>query len=359
MRPVARIAALFGGLTALFSAPILLGLRTFPDGDFTHHFLPFSLFQQGELLEGRLPLWNPYTYGGHPFLADVQAAVFYPLANLFLALTLPWTDAGLRLYFLQAEAIVQVALAGVFTFLLARRLTGNRWAGVVAGLCFAFSGYLTGYPPVQLAVLRTAIWLPLLLWLLLGAVNEPRRWRWCIGAGVTAAVAFLAGHSQTFLYIVYSAGAWLLLLAALRWRSLDGRGRLALLLGMAGSALLAGGLAAAQLLPSIEFAGLSVRADVDYAYVAGGFPLQDAWQLLLPGVLTHYSPLYIGVAGLGLACLGALVALRGLPGAQAGAQETPAVRLGAAFFLLLALVALLLSFGENGFLYPHFSRFAP
>ena len=373
MRPragVPWVLGLFLGLAALFYAPILLGVRTFPDGDFTHHFLPFSLFQQKELLAGRLPIWNPYTYGGHPFLADVQAAVFYPLANFFLALTLPWTDAAVRLYFLQVEAIVQVALAGVFTYLLARQLTGSGWAGVMAGLCFAFSGYLTGYPPVQLAVLRTAIWLPLLLWLLLGAVTGPRRWRWWISAGVTAAVAFLAGHTQTFLYIVYTAAAWLLLLIALHWRSLARRERLGLLLGLLGSGLLAGGLAAAQLLPSVEFAGLSVRASVDYAYVAGGFPLQDAWQLLLPGVLTHYSPLYIGVVGLGLACLGSLVALRGLPGLHPGTQaslpaaheqqaRTPAFRAGAGFFLGLTLVALLLSFGENGFLYPPFYRFAP
>ena len=359
-----RLLLLFLGLAALFYAPLLLGLRTFPDGDFTHHFLSFSLFQQQELLSGRLPLWNPYTYGGHPFLADVQAAVFYPLSNLFLGLTLPWTDAGVRLYFLQVEAVAQVALAGFFTWLLAAQLTGSRWAGVVAGLCFAFSGYLTGYPPVQLAVLRTAIWLPLLLWLLLRAVNEPQRWRWWIGAGVTAAVAFVAGHSQTFLYIVYCAAAWLLLLIVLRRRSLGGREWAALLLGLLGSGLLAGGLSSVQLLPSLEFAGLSVRANVDYAYVAGGFPLQDGWQLLLPGVLTHYSPLYIGVIGLGLACLGALVALRGLPAAQGAAHpaaqaSTPAVRAGAAFFLVLTVAALLLSLGENGFLYPLFHRFAP
>ena len=154
---------------------------------------------------------------------------------------------------------------------------------------------------MQLAVLRTAIWLPLLLWLLLRTVAEPRRWRWWIGTGVTIAVAFLAGHSQTFLYIAYTAAAWTVLLLALRWRSLTwpARGRLAL--NLVASGLLAAGLSAAQLLPSVEFAGLSVRANVDYAFVAGGFPLQDTWQLLLPTVLTQYSPLYVGVIGLGLA----------------------------------------------------------
>jgi hypothetical protein len=363
MRNAGVAVLIFAGLAALFYAPVLLGVRTFPDGDFTHHFLPFSIFQQQEMLAGRLPVWNPYTYSGHPFLADVQAAVFYPLSAGLLALTLPWRDAGARLYFLQVEAVLQVALGGIFTYLLAYGLTRSRWAGILAGITFAFSGYLTGYPPVQLAVLRTAIWLPLLLWLLLRTVAEPERWRWWIGAGITAATAFLAGHTQTFLYSAYTAVAWTALLVALRWRSLPwaGRGRVAL--ALAASGLLAAGLSAAQLLPSVEFAGLSVRASVEYGYVAGGLPLQDSWQLLLPAVLTQYSPLYIGVIGLGLAWLGTWFIhgrQRDAPGqAPVGADWLPAPRVGAAFFLVLALVALLLSYGGNGFLYPLFYGFVP
>ena len=176
----------FVALGILFYAPVLSGVRTFPDGDFTHHFLPFSLFQQQEMLAGRLPVWNPYTYGGHPFLADVQAAVFYPISTLLLAATLPWQEAGARLYLLQIEAVLQVILAGIFTFVLPRQLTGSFWAGLLAGVSFAFSGYLTGYPPAQLAVLRTAIWLPLLLWLLLRMAAEPRRWRWWMATGVAS-----------------------------------------------------------------------------------------------------------------------------------------------------------------------------
>ena len=186
-RPDLPVAAFFVLLATLFYLPHLFGLRTFPDGDFTHHFLPFSLFQQRELLAGRLPLWNPYTYSGHPFLADVQAAVFYPIGNLFILLSLPFgpqwgmgaSEAGVRLYFLQVEAALHVALAGFFVYLLVRELTGDRLASFLAGCTFAFSGYLTGYPPLQLAVLRTAIWLPLLLWLLLRAFTQPTRWRWC------------------------------------------------------------------------------------------------------------------------------------------------------------------------------------
>jgi len=373
-----RALPIFAGAALFFYAPILLGLRTFPDGDFTHHFLPFSLFQQHELLAGRAPLWNPYTYSGHPFLADVQAAIFYPISNLLLALTLPLTDPATRLYFLQLEAIAQVALGGWFTYLLVRRLTQRYDVAVTAGICFAFSGYLTGYPPVQLAVLRTAIWLPLILWLTVRAVESPRRWHRWAAVGAAGAVALLAGHSQTFLYIGYTVAAWTLLLLIVQWRQRHSRRDLATALGgLLLAAAVAVGLSAPQLLPSLEYVQLSVRANVDYAFVSGGFPLQDTWQLLLPGVLTVYSPLYVGVIGLGLAFVAvgaALLRSHWLPEGGAGGRERGAIeamdrdhnsvlaishRAGVFFFLGLAFVALLLSYGGNGFLYPLFYRFAP
>ena len=119
------------------------------------------------------------------------------------------------------------------------------------------------------------------------------------------------------------------------------------------------GLSAAQLLPSAEFAGLSVRANVDYAFVAGGFPLQDTWQLLLPVVLTQYSPLYIGATGLGFAWLGVWFIFSRQAHAVRETVWTPSPRAGTAFLLAATVLALLLAYGSNGFLYPIFYRFAP
>jgi uncharacterized membrane protein len=368
-------------LTALFYALILAGQRAFPSGDFSDHFLPFSLFQRAELLAGRLPLWNPYTFGGHPFLADTQAAVFYPLSNLLLVLTLPWADPAARLYWLQVEAVLHVALAGWFTYLLASDLVRSRPAAILAGCVFAFSGYLTGYPPLQLAVLRTAIWLPLIFWLVRRAFVRPDGWRWWLAGACAYAVAFLAGHPQTFLFLSYALAGWMLFL----WATARApRGRYAPRIVVFYVLFLA--LSAAQLWPSLEFTALSVRADVTYAFVSGGFPLRDTAQMLLPGILTQFSPLYVGLVPLGLALLVVALpvlgrrwsgfkvrgsrlntrrsAVGGQRSAVGGRQPSTfhlplSTRNPHLFFAALALLALLASFGNHGFLYPILYRWAP
>ncbi|MEM7131113.1 MAG: hypothetical protein AAF702_32625 [Chloroflexota bacterium] len=392
---------LFLGLAVLFYSPLLLGLRTYPDGDFTHHFLPFSLFQQGELFTGRLPLWNPYTYSGHPFLADTQAAIFYPLGLLVMVLSYPLegffsTPAGARLYFLQVEAVIHIALAGFFTYLLVSTLTQQRRAALMAGILFAFSGYLTGYPPLQLAVLRSAIWLPLILFFLYRAFHSHHSQSWWLGFIFASTSAFLAGHPQTILHIGYTVIGWILFL--LIWsRHHTPR----LLFSLVLSTLAVVGLSAVQLLPSLEYTRLSVRAATNYDFVSAGFPLRDSWQLILPGVFTWFSPLYVGVVGLGLAFIAiglfgrkAMVQdesshesdgtaedknapvnpLQPRPNIEEEVEEDafnqPSNQLTAhptwwhhqrfvIFFLLLAVISLLISYGRNGFLYSFFYRFAP
>ena len=136
-------------------------------------------------------------------------------------------------------------------------------------------------------------------------------------------------------------------------------------------------LSAAQLLPSLEFAGLSVRANVDYAFVSGGFPLRDTWQVFLPGVVSTFSPLYVGLIPLGLALVGVVFGVRRTtddysPGAERSGTDdrrptterrgrVPAARdrWAVLFFAALTVLALLVSFGNHGFLYPVLYRWAP
>src|ERR671933_1446555 len=80
------VLLLLAALVALFFWRILTpnpaDRAQFPPGDFTDQFYAFRLYEARALAAGRLPLWSENFNSGHPFLADIQAAVFYPLALL-------------------------------------------------------------------------------------------------------------------------------------------------------------------------------------------------------------------------------------------------------------------------------------
>ena len=369
-------------LVLLYFSPHLLGLASFSANDFTQLFLPFSMFQQDALLGLRLPVWDPHTNSGHPYLADPQAAVFYPVSNALLLLTGFVRGAAGRLYLLHVEAALHVFLACCFTYAFVRRLTGQRLAAFASGLIFGFSGYLSGYPPLQLSILRTAVWLPLILLLLLPRESRIPNWKFWLAAAAVHAVAFYGGHPQTFLFITYVVGGWILMLgffelaqAGIRWRVLSqgiaGQGgSVGPLLRFSGRSLLYVAaliaLCLAQLWPTWEFTQHSVRFFVPSDYLTGGFAWEDSWQFLFPGLLTAFSPQYVGIIGLGLALV-AVVALFSpsffsptlLSPAPFVAFDKTIGRAPALFFIVCGVAAILLSYGAKGPLYGLFVRFAP
>ncbi len=313
--------------------------QAFAYGDFVEQYYPMRAFVASEWRQGRLPLWDPYTYAGTPAAAASLFAAFYPF-NAWLALfPHPFPFIALEL-----EALLHLGLAGVFTMLLVRGWTGRTAAGLLAGAAFSLGGYLTSYPVLQLGILETATWLPAGLWLLDSGLarRDLRR----IGmAGLAFACALLAGHPQTFLYIGYVTAGYALFRAwrlRLPWRFV---GAAALVL-----ILVTVGIGAVQWLPSLELAQLSPRASLSYAEVSNGFTLPELWGLLRPN-LGEWSPLYVGWAPLGFAA--AALILSALPGGRQLRQAGRAMgRADVWFWLGVAVVALLLALGDNGFLYP-------
>jgi hypothetical protein len=324
----------------------------FESGDFVDQFYAFAHYEAVSLAAGRLPLWNPYAYSGSPFWADVQAAVAYPPS---LATVLASITAFGRLPFvaLELEAVAHVALAGVLTYLFARRVTGCRSGAVVAALAFALGGYLTGYPLLQLAVLESNVWLPLAL-LGIAVLAEGREWPGAALLALALGMGILAGHPQSAMYlfvITIAYAAWQLWPTMFRTarspagpegspqadpgvkhvpvsttaRSPAGpegsphagtsRVSRARPWVFVGSAMLLGlGLAAAGWLPALEYMRLSNRAAVDYATVSHGFPPRELVGIVFAG-LTKWSPLYVGVLPLLLA---AVAVVRSFGGDGAG-----------------------------------------
>ena len=247
---------------------------------------------------GHLPLWNPYAFGGHPFLADIQSAIFYPPSLITIFASAPWR---FPIYALELEAIFHIFLGGLFTYLFVMRLLKQRFAALVAALTFAYGGYLTSYPVQQLAILEVNVWLPLILWLLSIAWQrwqergEKRHFIW---AGLALGISLLAGHPQSSMYVFY--------VCILYWsfETYRGGGRLWPKVGLFCLFLLTGlAVAAVQLVPGLEYMLLSTRAQGSYQEMAGGFPLHDLLQVFLPGILSQWSPLYVGILPLLLASL--------------------------------------------------------
>jgi hypothetical protein len=351
--------AILAGLCLLFFwrdlTPVAADRWSFAAGDFVQQFYAFARYEAARLQSGQLPLWNPYIYSGHPFVADIQSAVFYPPSLLTMLLT---EVRGFAFRALELEAIGHFFLAALFTYLLARRLTRSRAGALLAAIAFAFSGYLTSYPPLQLAILETMVWLPLILLLLDVAADRLESgtaWaasRWAVASGLALGVAILAGHPQSSLLVGYGGLAFGLFRfwpRASARRPSAWKWPLALL---ACYGLFGLGLAAVQLLPSLELMRLSTRAALAFDEAGSGFTPYDLLQPILPALGGNTPALYLGVLPLGLAIL-ALTAVR------RDRTEAPASRRMIAFLGWSALVALLLSFGKHIAAYPVAYLLAP
>lgn len=314
------------------------------EGDFSGQFVAFAAYQAERLGAGEIPLWNPYNLGGHPFLADTQSAVFYPprLISVALVNVAGGASPGSVYDALQKEMMAHTLLASLLMYAYVRRLTAGRAysvaAGLVSGVIFAYGGYLTGYPQLQLAVMEAGIWLPLALLGMHEAMRRPRtEYRWFMLAGLALALSLLAGHPQTSLFFMYVT------LAYLAWQVFTTRCRWTVFLLGAGVMLgIGGGLAAVQLWPGLEYLGLTSRGALTFDARGNGFPVYDFLQMVFPGVFSQWSPLYMSVIGLLLAVYGAR---RGGPAAR--------------FWMIVAGIAALLSLGQGTIVYDALYNLAP
>jgi hypothetical protein len=343
-------------------------------GDFNSFYYPLSTFAANQIQSGHFPLWNPHLYAGAPFAADYQTGALYPLNLLVWATVRPFTYGAF-----EALAIFHVWWASVTAYAFARVIGLRRAAALVAGVVFAYGGFMIaqiGHVPM----VAVASWLPAVLLALYLARHGSIGWT--VIAGLCLTLAILAGHPQVLLYVLSAAVAYALFLAwaerpvtvgiaapgagrgAARRRGWDWFGlrnrpmvwhwstavaRIAVML------VIAIGLAAPLLLPAEQLSRRSVRAGIGYEN-ATQFSVEPValLQLILPKVFgdnpTNYWGAfasgeiwgYAGVATLALAAIGLLWRTRDF-----GGQKL--------FFAGLGAVALLGSLGPftpiHGWLY--------
>ena len=252
-RPALIATAAFTLWPVLLSLPMVAGMWLASQwSDQYTAGLPFHAWSAAWFKRtGHLPLWNPEIFGGLPFVAAGSGDVFYP--TWLLRFVVPVTTAGNLSFF------VHYVLAGLFTYLLLRRLQVGWTGSVVGGLAYELSGLIASYPsPGHDGKLFASTMLPLMLLALVLALRD-RRWTGYVLLAAATALTLL-GHFQLAYYSLIVAGLFALYLTLEEERD-SGGGKRVLHLGLALVAVLIGfGVAAIQILPFFEYIPFSPRA---------------------------------------------------------------------------------------------------
>jgi hypothetical protein len=112
---------------------VLTDQYTYLEGpDLANQVLPWLQMQAAELHRWKIPLWDPYLWGGQSLLGQVITGAAYPF-NWILFL-LPFHDGSIRLSYLHWYFVLTHFMAAWFCYLLCRDLKRSRTASV--GVCW-------------------------------------------------------------------------------------------------------------------------------------------------------------------------------------------------------------------------------
>ena len=157
-------------------------------GDIPNQVLPWLQIQAGEWHQVRVPLWDPYQWGGQSLIGQAQPGVAYPL-NWVLFL-LPLRNGWLRQSFLHWYFVIIHFMAAWFAYLLCRDLKRSQMASLAAGCVFALGGWMgvTTWPQM----LNSAVWAPLVLMYTLRSIRGVRPVASAAVAGALFGMSWLA-----------------------------------------------------------------------------------------------------------------------------------------------------------------------
>ncbi len=276
-------AAVAGLLTLVFYRGFIFDGATMLYGDdMINEGYQLRSFGVGEIRSGRgFPLWNPFVYGGQPYLAILPGPVFYPTSLLYLIMPLHraigWTF------------VLHTFLSGVFAYLAARSIRLERVPAAVTGLAFMLTGFVvsTLYGGHDGRMFAMAL-IPLAFMCLERGLASSRI-QWFVALGLVIALQIFTPHIQ----LMYYSSLALTLYAAMRigqrartegvWTAVPLVGMWALGFAVAGLVGLA------QLLPTLQILDVAVRGgagESGYAFASSwALPPQEVSALFLPDLI--------------------------------------------------------------------------
>ncbi len=234
---------------------------------------------------GRIPEWNPYIFGGMPFIAAMHGDIFYPAA--WLRWFLP-EDLAMTLAY-----AAHMVIAGLGIYALLRALRMSWTAAVVAGVSYELSGILASMvSPGHDGKLFVSALAPFFFLGLVRAIRDGRAsgYGW---VAVITGLCMISPHYQLTYYMLVAGGLWTLYLVF--WaedRRSDLRWPVALAASF-GAVVLGVAISAIQAFPFLSYLPYAARgANGGWAYATGfAMPVEELVTTFLPqfnGILSSY-----------------------------------------------------------------------
>lgn len=339
-------------LTLLFFHKFVFNLSqiVYPAPDiFFATYAEKALFSHSIISYNSIPLWNPYIFGGSPFLGNPTSTLFHPFNLLFLLL-----PVGSVFGYLFA---LDSFLIGLFTYLYARIIKLDKFGALICAISIMFSGPLitsvfAGHPILS----DTFIFFPLAL-LFFELMTIKRKLIFAIMAGFIIALMFFTGAPQIAIYEILSLLIYFFLRSVFETKNIRDFLKLSILPVIAISIGIL--LAAVQLFPSMEFSQLSQRGSGGISYnFASDFSLHP-YQ-----ILSFIFPYFFGSPLNGTYwAKGNFWELNGYIGILPliFALSTIFIKKNkyVFVFLVIGLFAVFYAFGKYSYVFPYFFNYVP
>ena len=268
----------------MFAGKTLLG----PGSDQFSAGYPFTVFWNDYVrAQGAVPQWDPYIFGGLPYIAAPHGSTFHPI--VLLRFILP-PDLAIN-----ASFLIHLILAGFFAYLFFREYK-LPWVAAVAGaLAFQLTGQVASLvnsghegKVIVSGLLPLALW-GLTRWIRAGRVS---------GAAIlsiSVGLAILSPQLQMAYYLMLCAGLFALYLAFLDPECPAQRVAVLRLAGSLGAVMLGGAIAAIQVLPFLQYIAFSPRADQG---VSSGWLHATSWAMPPEELIDTFLPQFSGLKDL-------------------------------------------------------------
>lgn len=170
--------------------------------DFVEYVFPVQNFSAKAFARGEIPFWNPYTFAGMPFLADIQVGFFYVFNRILSLFTL--SGNNLPVLALEIIIIIHFLISQINAYFLARSFKISSYGSVITSISYSFSMLMVAHVIHPMIIYHLA-WLPLIMLFFIKAFEEDKLY-YSIISGLILGMALLSGHPQTTLYVITLLG---------------------------------------------------------------------------------------------------------------------------------------------------------